>query len=265
VKIKVIKNQTFASKFLQRNVTYDLILPSEYESLSQLKTLYMNDGQDFEALKLDKTINDLYKNHAIEPFILIAIHTNENRLQEYGTAQIADYKNRGSKAQAYTDFIIQELKPYIYQHYKASKLPSSNFFCGFSLGGLSAIDIVWHHPEEFSKVGVFSGSFWWRKKAYEDGYDDHNDRIMHVLIRNSTYKEDLKFWFQCGTNDEKEDRNGNGIIDSIDDTQDLIQELANKGYQKEKDITYLEIVGGEHNQKTWSHAMPIFIKWLMIE
>jgi len=39
----------------------------------------------------------------------------------------------------------------------------------------------------------------------------------------------LKFFFECGTADETEDRNGNGIIDSIDDTKDLISALINKG------------------------------------
>ena len=41
-------------------------------------------------------------------------------------------------------------------------------FCGFSLGGLSALDIVWNHPTEFTKVGVFSGSLWWRTVSQSD-------------------------------------------------------------------------------------------------
>nr|MCU0325325.1 alpha/beta hydrolase-fold protein [Spirosomataceae bacterium] len=118
------------------------------------------------------------------------------------------------------------------------------------------------NPEIFSKVGVFSGSFWWRRKAYEDGYDDHNDRIMHVLVREKMKNEGQKFWFECGTNDEKDDRNGNGIIDSIDDTLDLIKELEAKGYKREIDVVYHEVKDGEHNQKTWSEAMPVFLTWL---
>ena len=124
------------------------------------------------------------------------------------------------------------------------------------------MDLVWGNPSFFSKVGVFSGSFWWRKKAYEDGYDDHNDRIMQVLVREGSFSKGQKFWFECGTNDEQDDRNKNGIIDSIDDTLDLIKELEAKGYKRGEDIEYVEIEGGEHNLKTWSEAMPIFLKWL---
>jgi predicted alpha/beta superfamily hydrolase len=266
VQVSIIKEQKIYSKYLKREVIYDVILPPNYENADKsYKTLFMNDGQDLEALKMEKVLNKLYQGNEIEPFILIAIRTNENRMKEYGTAKKADYKGRGNLADRYNSFIIKEFYGLIVSNFKVSKKPSETFFCGFSLGGLSAMDIVWHNPKVFGKVGVFSGSFWWRSKAYEDGYDDHNDRIMHVLVRNKEANEGQKFWFECGTDDEKDDRNGNGIIDSIDDTQDLIKELEAKGYQQGKDISYYEIKDGQHNQKTWSEAMPVFLKWLLRE
>ncbi len=48
---------------------------------------------------------------------------------------------------------------------------------------------------------------------------------MHNQIQDGQYIPDMKFFFECGTADETEDRNGNGIIDSIDDTKDLIATL----------------------------------------
>lgn len=262
-KVAVIKNQKIQSVFLNREVVYDIVLPPNYENLTNLKVLYMNDGQDFDQLKIEHTLNNLYVASEIQPFVFIGLHTNENRLKEYGTASVTDYKNRGNLANAYQSFIISEFFPFIMANYKVSSLSLDNYFCGFSLGGLSAMDLVWGNPNYFSKVGVFSGSFWWRSKAYEDGYDDHNDRIMHVLVRNGNYNENQKFWLECGTNDEKDDRNNNGIIDSIDDTLDIIKELEAKGYKQGQDIEYVEIIDGEHNQKTWSEAMPIFLKWLL--
>ena len=96
---------------------------------------------------------------------------------------------------------------------------------GLSLGGLSAMDIGWNNPAVFSKIGVFSGALWWRQKSEEEGYTDENDRIIHNIIKGGTYKKDMTFWFEAGTNDENSDRNNNGIIDAIDDTLDLMQEL----------------------------------------
>ena len=57
---------------------------------------------------------------------------------------------------------------------------------------------------------------------------------MHKLIREGDYKPGLQFYFTTGSLDEKMDRNNNGIIDSIDDTLGLIEELEKKGYQNRR-------------------------------
>jgi enterochelin esterase-like enzyme len=122
------------------------------------------------------------------------------------------------------------------------------------------MDIVWNNANQFSKVGVFSGSLWWRRKAYDEGYDDEMDRIMHLQVRQGIFSPWLKFFFQCGTEDEQEDRNKNGVIDSIDDTLDMILELKAKGYTDEH-IKYVEVEGGRHDVKTWEKVFPEFLQW----
>ena len=139
---------------------------------------------------------------------------------------------------------------------------SEKAFAGFSLGAISALDIVWNHPDVFSKVGVFSGSLWWRSKDKHDkDYNQSSDRLMHAQIRKSSYHPNLKFFFQCGELDESEDRNKNGVIDSIDDTIDLMRELIKKGYKEGKDICYLQTPDGKHDVASWAKAFPIFFRW----
>jgi predicted alpha/beta superfamily hydrolase len=256
----VFKNKNIHSAFLQRNVVYDLILPKDADINRFYPTIYMNDGQDFDQLGALKTIQNHYNNGG-QAFIFVGIHTNERRLSEYGTSFLPDYKNRGNMATDYMNFIVSELQPHIRRETPSSLLAADNTFCGFSLGGLSAIDIVWENPHLFSKAGVFSGSFWWRDKSYEEGYSDDVDRIMHKKIRNSKYKSGLKFWFECGTADETADRNNNGIIDSIEDTLDVIEELKTIGYLT-TDIEYVQIEDGEHNFKTWKNVFPAFLQWV---
>jgi hypothetical protein len=84
---------------------------------------------------------------------------------------------------------------------------------------------------------------------------------MHQEIRHGKKKENLKFWLQTGALDEMGDRNKNGIIDSIDDTLDLIAELTKKGYRPFHDIQYYEMKDGKHNLETWAEAMPVFLQW----
>ncbi len=262
----VVRIDKFYSKYLKRHVVLDVFLPPHYHQETEAyPVLYANDGQDMEGVKMENTLTGLYQDNKLPKIIVVAVHTCSERLQEYGTAAMPDYKGRGSKADKYTKFVMDELMPYIHQSYRVKKEATHTAFMGFSLGGLSAFDITWHHPYAFTKVGVFSGSFWWRKKAYEDGYDDENDRIMHNLIRQSSYKKGLKMWFEVGTADEKDDRNNNGIIDAIDDTLDLMTELEKKGYKKDADMRYLCIEGGEHNQKTWATCLPDFLTWAFVK
>jgi enterochelin esterase-like enzyme len=250
---------TIVSEPLKREVTITLLMPESYERSEPLNLLLLNDGQEAENLRLKESLESLYNTYRIKPVLVAAIHAGDERIQEYGTAGKPDYKQRGSKAAAYTKFVVTELLPLIKKETGISDFDTTAF-AGFSLGGLSAMDISWNHPEFFNKVGVFSGSFWWRSKELGKGYTD-NDRIMHNIIRNTVAKPGLKFWLQTGTNDETADRNMNGIIDSIDDTVDLIKELENKGYTRPGDIQYLEIVGGAHNPATWADAMPKFLVW----
>jgi enterochelin esterase-like enzyme len=258
---QIIRNNTIFSKYLNREVKFDLILPINNDPKEKFATLYMNDGQDLDKLAPVQLCERHYNSHG-KPFIWVCLHTNERRLQEYGTAHVPDYKNRGALATDYMNFVILEMMSHIQDSTQSSSKAEDNHFCGFSLGGLSAFDIVWENPHLFSKAGVFSGSFWWRSKSYEEGYNEDNDRIMHTKIKEGQYKEGLKFWFECGTNDETEDRNNNGIIDSIEDTLELMDELHTLGYAKE-DTVYLEVKGGEHNFNTWQAVFYDYLKWAL--
>ena len=251
----------FASDYLGRDVWISLLLPPGYPGFFQkYPVLFFNDGQDLEALRLETTLNHLYAENKIEPFILAAIHTDAHRMHDYGVAGIPDYKKRGAGARKYTSFVLEELIPFLFENYRITAPGEGYAFAGCSLGGLSAFDIVWNHPGFFEKAGVFSGSFWWRSRPVR--HDDPDaDRIAHEMVYKGRYKKGLKFWLQTGTEDERDDRNHNGVIDSIDDTLDLIKALESKGYRQNEDIKYVEVIGGRHDQHTWARIMSDFLMW----
>ena len=251
---------TIASVFLRRTVTIDMFLPKEIPSPEETSLLLINDGQNMEELGLANMLEEMISHQEIEPFVCVAIHAGKERKMEYGTASHLDYKGMGAKAAHYTQFIFHELLPYIRKKFAFHSFKEKSF-AGFSLGGLSALDIVWNHPHEFSKAGIFSASLWWRTKSLEDDYNEDTDRIMHAQVRKGGYYPGLKFFFETGTQDETMDRNNNGVIDSIDDTLGLIDELVAKGYDRQNDIQYLELADGKHDIATWARAMPVFLKW----
>lgn len=245
------------SYHLDRKIKVDLYLPSETNMYKS--ALILNDGQDMEQLGLVKTFSMALSRVEIPNIGIIAIHANENRMQEYGVAGFPDFRKRGKRAGRYSDFVTKELTPFLQREYGLMKENHPNVFAGFSMGGLSALDITWNNPQLFKKTGVFSGSLWWRTLNTGTGKDDAS-RIMHRRIRESEKREGLKFWFQTGTKDELKDRNKNGIIDSIDDTCDFIKELKSLGYTDE-DIVYEEVKDGQHNFQTWSRIFPQFLLW----
>lgn len=259
--VPVILKNVF-SLSLEREVTVSVILPFQYDPSRAYPLALFNDGQDFEGLSMAKIALQLQADGGTSPFMIAGIHANENRIYEYGVAAQADYAGRGNRAAANSDFVIKELLPFLFTEYNV--LQEKVVYAGFSLGGLMALDIVWNNPQLFSKAGVFSGSLWWRSKALHDGYDD-SDRIMHMQLHGSDYQPGLKFWFQCGSLDEYDDRDGDGVIDSIQDTLECIAILEKKGYAWNRDVFYKEIALGEHNLLTWSEALPDFFRWAFSE
>ena len=258
-----VENTAIRSRFLDRIVLIDFYYQDDPNSSVKPALLLINDGQDLTKFSFSTLLQRMYEHgETIFPLLCVGIHCGTDRKMEYGVAGTTDYKGRGARAGLYTSFVLEELMPFIQLRYPFSFREKG--IAGFSLGGLMALDIAWNHPVVFTYVGVFSASLWWRnidQDALE--YDDDKHRIMHQRIRESGYKQGLKFFFQCGNKDETKDRNRNGIIDSIEDTRDMVKELFDKGYHPEKDIRYLEMPDGHHDVFTWGRAMPEFFKWAL--
>lgn len=255
-----VQSESLPSASLKREVKIDFFFPVQ-NSDQPPALLLINDGQNMEEMGLQSILEELYARKAIMPILCVAIHAGEKRKREYGVAAEADYMDRGDLAADYTEFILEELLPFIHRRIRLDEFKYVGF-AGFSLGGVSALDIVWNHPQVFQVAGVFSGSLWWRSLPQEDpAYHDHQHRIMHNHIRKGEYKPGLRFYLQCGNMDEAKDRNHNGIIDSIDDTIDLMKELEAKGYRLGNNIHYREMVDGKHDIATWGRAFPEFLQW----
>lgn len=255
----------FQSAILEREVDFDIYLPPDYHLSPgrHYPLVLFNDGQDLPRMDFSHILEKLFFKKEIPHFIVVGVYASGERMREYGTARQPDYKGRGDKALMYREFILQELLPYLLRRTRLSGLREEMAFAGFSLGGLSALDIAWSHPQIFGAVGVFSGSLWWRWSPV-DPRDPDADRIMHDIVQQTAQAgEEQRFWFQCGTLDEEDDRNGNGVIDSIDDTLALMQELKKKGIP-DANIRYLEMEGGRHEPSTWGEAMPDFLRWVLV-
>jgi enterochelin esterase-like enzyme len=210
-----------------------------------------------EAVGLVPALDSLAAGGVIDPPIVVAVHAGDGRLQNYGTAGQPNAQGLGAGAADYERFLVRELLPLIERRYRVRAGGAA--IMGWSLGGLSAFDLAWRNSSRFQRVGVFSGSFWWRT---DDASVEsrQSSRIVHRRVRNTAALPRLEIWLEAGLQDETADRDNNGVIDAIQDTRELIEILVGRGMKEGRELQYLELDGG-HDLETWSQALPRFLAW----
>ncbi len=265
-------------------------LPPDYDATqARYDVLYVNDGQDMEAVGMQDMLEGLYSRDAIAPVIVIAIDMPPDRMAGYGLfdrakgeaiAAPTKYGVVGANAQAYAQWLTQTLVPAIDARYRTVARADGRAILGWSLGALSAFGIGWQYPESFGRVGAFSPSFW-LSADNKDANAVQATRIVHALVDGSAPMPRPKLFFGIGTHEETDDRDGDGIIDVLDDTRDLIdgwktpdgkshKGLRQLGYganlehaqkpNRDNVALYL-LAGGKHNQPSWARMLPVFLQW----
>jgi len=217
------------------------------------------DGQNMAAWHLEEALGTLAVKGRAGPLV-VAISAGGDRLAEYGVAECPDYAGRGKRAAEFEHWVVEVVLPAVRQRHGLAADASRTGVMGASLGGLTAFDLAWRHPDVFHFAGIFSGSFWWRADN-SSAAAQQLSRLAHRLVRTTPAAPRLRLWFEAGTKDETDDRDHNGVIDAIQDTTELMDELAARGYRRGADMTYIQVEGGEHNEATWARALPLFLEW----
>ncbi len=283
-----------APAFAPETIKVSVYLPPGYDEASSASihypVLYANDGQDMAAVGLQETLNRLYAEHAMRPVIVIAIDMLSDRASGYG---LSDRKAKrslvgdsrigpiGRRAYEYSDWVATRLVPYVDAHYRTQRAVRGRTILGWSLGGLNAFNLGWQYPEVFGRVAAFSPSFWLAGDR-SSAPAIESSRLAQAMVNDSKQHKDLRFWFSVGAREETNDRNGNGVIDAVEDIQDLVggyrapdgsqlRGLRDLGYAVDMDyahhptrgagVAFYLLPDGEHNQATWKRVLPVFLTW----
>ena len=251
--------------------------------------LYLNDGQDLEAVGLQEILARLYQQGVIRPMLVVAIDMPEDRMAGYGlsdrgrrAAVVAPtkYGPVGANAHAYSEWLPKVLVPRIDSGWATRREAGSRYLLGWSLGAINAFSVGWQYPELFGKVGAFSPSLWLSARA-EDAAAVQDSRIAHALVDASTWQARPRMFFAVGTGEETDDRDGDGVIDVLDDTLDLMEGWTDTGGKARKGLRQLGYVlntdyaahpdrapavlyrlpAGEHNPRSWARMLPTFLRW----
>ena len=224
-----------------------IYLPPDYESnQANYPVLYMHDGQNlFDELtsyggewQVDESLDELSKQENINLILIGIDNAGNNRIDEYSPWKLANYASE-QKGEAYIDFIVESLKPYIDEHFRTLKGNQDTGIMGSSLGGLISHYAVLKHPEVFGKAGIFSPSF-------ELAPDSFQFTKEHCKDVNS------KLYFMAG---DAESKNMTPFMTR------MVDELELCGYPPSHIFSKIT-KGGEHNEKLWRDEFKEAIRWL---
>lgn len=244
-------------------------LPPDYAATqARYDVLYVNDGQDMEAVGLEATLERLDARHAIARIIVVAIDMPPDRMAGYGLfdrgrgeAIVAPtrYGDVGAHAHVYATWLTQVLVPAIDARYRTRAASDGRTILGWSLGALSAFGIGWQYPELFGRVGAFSPSFWLAADR-SNATSVQVTRIVHRLVDATAPRQRQEMFFGVGTDEERDDRDGDGVVDVLDDTRDLVERMAARGTEGEGAVLFL-LPGGRHDPSSWARMLPAFLHW----
>lgn len=168
---------------LDRMRTIRVYLPPGYaESGKRYPVLYMHDGQNLfdDATSyvgewgVDESL-DALAGEGIELIVVGIDHGDGKRINElnawpsprFGAAENA----------AYTDFIVETLKPWVDDQYRTRPGREDTGIMGSSMGGLASHYAIHAYPQAFSKAGILSPAYWVAGDAVFDWTEEH--RLPH--------------------------------------------------------------------------------------
>lgn len=231
---------------LDRNRRIWIYLPPDYEqSTKAYPVLYMHDGQNlFDAYtafagewEVDETLNELVSEGVNVPIVVGIDNGGAHRMDEYSAWVNSQYG--GGEGEAYIQFIVETLKPYIDSNFRTQSDVTHTGIMGSSLGGFISQYAVLKYPDVFSKGGLFSPSYWYSDSVWaftEEFGNYHHQRIYQIV----------------GSEE------GGTMTNDMNEMNSL---LLDEGFLS--DDLYEEVVQGqEHNEAFWRSKFKDAYLWL---
>jgi predicted alpha/beta superfamily hydrolase len=239
----------FHSPQLKNARTVMVYLPPGYDDSpdERYPALYMHDGNNiFDARTsstgvewgMDETAQRLILQRRIRKVIIVGIHSTPQRTKEY--APFEDETYGGGFGDAYLEFIVETLKPFVDKTYRTLPDREHTGLAGSSLGGLISLYALFKHPRVFGLAGAVSPALWWAKH-----------RIFSFL-RGAGTPQPIKLWLDIGTAEGEAAGPLAAFTKGVHDCRRLARLLAGKGYRDEENVHYEEIEGGRHHEMDWA-------------
>ena len=224
------------------------LLPYNYYNTDQrYPVLYLQDGQNlfddhapFGSWELDKRLAFLAE-RGLGDFIVIAIdHAEEERLAEFNPSVPTSRLGKGD-GRKYARFLTETLKPYIDSHFRTMYEPEHTGIGGSSMGGLISIYAAMEHPEVYSRLLLFSPSFW------------VTPALPSRFIDEATAFEGRIYIYGGGKETE-------ALVGRLESFKKKIDAASGNGRNISAKLSINP--DGTHSESEWSREFPMAAEWL---
>lgn len=242
----MVVDTAFAMPQLKRTRRIWAYLPKGYQSSrKKYPVIYMHDGQNlfsehtasFGEWGVDESLDTLMTALGKESIVIGIDNGGDKRMTEYNPY---DHKQFGKgEGDAYVDFIVHTLKPFIDKTFRTRTDSANTFIAGSSMGGLISMYAVTRYPNVFSGAGIFSPAFWVAPQIYDD-------------VAQAQWGRSFKrFYFYAGG------KEGELMVPDMDKMVRLIESKGN--YETLRIMNPL----GKHNEAAWRKEFPHFYHFII--
>lgn len=227
-----------------------LYLPDNYDSTDErFAVLYMFDGHNLfydsdatfgKSLGLKDFLDNWWKG-----LIVVGIECAKDdwtRVREYAPYDLESniYGHIPGRGHQTFEWIASDLKPFIDSNYRTVPQREATAIAGYSMGGMMAMYGVLKFNHIFSKAAVISAAFRPAMQLFR------ND------INNGVFNLDTRMFFSWGTNELQDEWD---LENRIREIEWLVQQKGIKTY-------LLRNEGGNHNEASWQHEVPHWMRFL---
>jgi predicted alpha/beta superfamily hydrolase len=181
-------------------------VPDNYNTTDSTKrypVLYLLDGDAhfYSVVGLIHQLSSVNGNDVCPRMIVVAI-PNTNRTRDLTPTHVEskkesenDFFKPSGGGEKFTDFIEQELIPYVDKNYPSTK---DRLLVGHSLGGLMVINTLVKRPHMFNKYIAIDPSLWWDEqkslKEYEQALQDKtfDGKSLFIGVANTISMDTLR-------------------------------------------------------------------------
>jgi len=275
----------FKSKLLgDRNISIWLPASKKGAENEKLSVVYMHDGQmlfdssqtwNKQEWKVDETLQQLFLDSNYKRCMVVGIWNNgplrhyeyspENAIQEFLNPQeraqlMAQYlQNKKTDAtdkqsllgNLYLQFLVQELKPYIDQHYPTLADANNTAIMGSSMGGIISFYGICEYPSIFG-TAICLSTHWPGFYALDHAFFQ---QAILAYANNKIPKlpKSSRLYFDRGTT----------TLDSLYEFgQNQINQILQK-HLRPKQFETLVFKGANHTEKSWADRLAIPFKFAL--